>query len=88
MVMKTSGKDYLGVGCVSMSILMTILITPIYQRNANYDWEGINQMKLCNLIFFTLVGVCVGGMIYGIVTTEKSPQHASVEKNEQIHPIK
>jgi hypothetical protein len=27
-------------------------------------------------------------MIYGIVTTEKSPQHASVEKNEQIHHIK
>jgi hypothetical protein len=48
----------------------------------------VNPMKLCNLIFFTLVGVCVGGMIYGIVSTEKSPQHASVEKNEQIHHIK
>jgi len=31
----------------------------------------VNPMKLCNLIFFTLVGVCVGGMIYGIVSHRK-----------------
>jgi len=34
-------------------------------------------MKLCNLIFFSLIGVCVAGMIYGNVTTEKTPQHTS-----------
>jgi hypothetical protein len=37
-------------------------------------------MKLCNLIFFALIGVCVGGMIYGNVST--------MERNEQIHHIK
>jgi cell division septal protein FtsQ len=45
-------------------------------------------MKLCNLIFFALIGVCVGGMVYANVTPEKTPQHVSVEKNEQIHHIK
>jgi hypothetical protein len=37
----------------------------------------VNQMKLCNLIFFTLIGVCVGGMVYANVTPEKTPQHTS-----------
>jgi hypothetical protein len=32
-------------------------------------------MKICNFIFFTLLGVCVGGLIYGNVSTEKTPQH-------------
>ncbi len=40
----------------------------------------VNPMKLCNFIFFALVAVCIGGMIYGNVST--------VEKNEQIHHIK
>jgi hypothetical protein len=34
-------------------------------------------MKICNFIFFTLVGVCVGGMIWGNVNTEKTSQHTS-----------
>jgi hypothetical protein len=34
-------------------------------------------MKLCNLIFFTLVGVCVGGLIYVNVAPEKTQQHTS-----------
>jgi hypothetical protein len=33
--------------------------------------------KVCNLIFFTLLGVCIGGMIYGNIITEKTPQHTS-----------
>jgi hypothetical protein len=45
-------------------------------------------MKICNLIFVTLISVCVGGMIYDNVTPEKPLQHASVEKNEQTHYIK
>jgi hypothetical protein len=30
-------------------------------------------MKICNLIFFTLIGVCIGGMVYSNLT----PQHTS-----------
>jgi len=34
-------------------------------------------MKICNFIFFTLVGVAVSGMIYANVTSDKTPQHTS-----------
>jgi hypothetical protein len=34
-------------------------------------------MKLCNLIFFALIGVCIGGMVYANATPEKAPQHTS-----------
>ena len=45
MVMKTSGKDYPGVGCVSISILMMTHTIHTYQKNANCDWEdGLKQV--------------------------------------------
>jgi hypothetical protein len=34
-------------------------------------------MKLCNLIFFSLIGVCVAGMVYANTTSEKTSQHTS-----------
>lgn len=34
-------------------------------------------MKLCNLIFFSLVGVCVGGMVYYNLTPEKTHYNTS-----------
>ncbi len=34
-------------------------------------------MKLCNIIFFSLIGICVGGMIYANIAPEKTPQHTS-----------
>jgi hypothetical protein len=34
-------------------------------------------MKLCNLIFFSLIGVCVAGMVYANSTPEKTSQHTS-----------
>jgi hypothetical protein len=35
------------------------------------------KMKLCNLIFFSLIGVCVAGMVYANTTSEKTSQHTS-----------
>ena len=52
-------------------------ITHIYLKNANYDWEGINQMKLCNIIFFSLIGVCFAGMVYANIRPDKTEQHTS-----------
>jgi hypothetical protein len=37
----------------------------------------VNQMKLCNLIFFTLVGVCVGGMVYANIKPDKTEYNTS-----------
>lgn len=34
-------------------------------------------MKICNLIFFVIIGVCIGGMIYTNLTPDKTPQHTS-----------
>jgi hypothetical protein len=34
-------------------------------------------MKVCNLIFYSLVGVCIGGMVYYNLTPERTPQHTS-----------
>jgi hypothetical protein len=34
-------------------------------------------MKLCNLIFYTLVGVCIGAMVYANTASEKTPHHTS-----------
>ena len=34
-------------------------------------------MKLCNLIFYSLVGVCIGGMVYYNLTPEKTQHHIS-----------
>jgi hypothetical protein len=34
-------------------------------------------MKICNFIFFTLIGVAIGGMIYANVAPDKTPQHTS-----------
>jgi hypothetical protein len=34
-------------------------------------------MKVCNLIFYSLVGVCIGGMVYYNLTPEKTPHHTS-----------
>ncbi len=34
-------------------------------------------MKLCNLIFFAIIGVCVGGMVYANIAPEKTSQHIS-----------
>ncbi len=34
-------------------------------------------LKLCNIIFFSLVGICVGGMVYANLAPEKTPQHTS-----------
>ena len=34
-------------------------------------------MKVCNLIFYSLIGVCIGGMVYYNLTPEKTPHHTS-----------
>ncbi len=34
-------------------------------------------MKLCNLIFFSLIGICVGGMVYANLAPEKTQLHTS-----------
>ncbi len=34
-------------------------------------------MKLCNVIFFSLIGVCLAGMVYANIKPEKTPQHIS-----------
>jgi len=37
----------------------------------------MNVMKVCNLIFYSLVGVCIGAMVYVNTASEKTPQHTS-----------
>ncbi len=34
-------------------------------------------MKVCNLIFYSLVGVCIGGMVYYNLTPETTSHHTS-----------
>jgi hypothetical protein len=34
-------------------------------------------MKTCNVIFYTLVGACIAGLVYANVAPNKTPQHTS-----------
>jgi hypothetical protein len=34
-------------------------------------------MKLCNVIFFSLIGVCLAGMVYSNIKPDKTEQHTS-----------
>jgi hypothetical protein len=43
----------------------------------------VKSMKLCNLIFFSLIGICVGGMVYANISPEKTTQHISNVVNQK-----
>jgi hypothetical protein len=34
-------------------------------------------MKTCNVIFYTLVGGCIGALVYASTLPNKTPQHTS-----------
>ena len=34
-------------------------------------------MKLCNIIFFSLIGVCLTGMVYANIKPNKTENHTS-----------
>jgi hypothetical protein len=37
----------------------------------------VGTMKLCNIIFFSLIGVCLAGMVYANIKPDKTEYHTS-----------
>jgi len=40
--------------------------------------------KTCNYIFYTLLGVCVGALVYASVSPNKTPQHTSTVSESSV----